>query len=257
MISAYVEAGDYAAFFDMNVDGKLDGADVSTVAKRMGDLAEPRDAEMAELFAAVEPYRNINASIADGYVPFTPNLMGHGIHFANFDLIYSWGDRGFVPSQPEGLNYTAEGELVAAFYYAPAVIDLYDYGYEVPPDTVYQSLPAPQSFTGTEDHDWHNHTGACFGGASCPVAGFDQCMTQDACDAIGGTLWSAKFHMIHVWLFELNECGPFAGIDHDVSMDAPHEPNHHSCNLQDVVPVVINEPGVDPMGFEPNACYDE
>lgn len=260
MIDAYIEAGDYAAYFDMNVDGALDGKDVSTVAGRMGDAAHARDVQMAQLFAEVEPYRDIRNAYAAGFTPFTPDLQGHGIHFANLDRVYSWGARGgFQAGVPEGLNYTASGELVAAFYYAPGAIDLYDYGYQVPPDTYFQSLPPPgmgQAFVDGSHHDWHNHVGPCFGGNTCPVPGFDQCVTERTCyDEYGGTLWSPKFHMLHVWMFELNHCGPFAGIDMDVSMMAPPEPNHGDCNLQDIVPVVVNEPDVAPLGFEPNECY--
>lgn len=256
MLLAYMNAGKYAAFFDMNADGKLTGLDVAAVAKNKGMAGSPRDAQMAALWANTQPYVDQSAAYAAGYVPFTPDLKGHGIHWANFGLINSWASHGFQAAQPEGLNYTADGELIAAFYYAPAAIDLYDYGYAPVPDTYFQALHVPPSFDGVGHHAWHNHVGACFAGASCPVPGFDQCMTEAACAAIGGQLWSAKFHMLHVWLYEFNECGPFAGIDEDVSVSAPHEPNHGDCNIQDVVPVVVNDP-TPPMGFVPNACYDE
>jgi hypothetical protein len=111
MISAYIEEGDYAAFFDMNTDGVLNGADVSIVAKQLGEQATVRDVQMATLWATTEPYRNIYVAYGAGYVPFTPDLRGHGIHFANFDLINSWGSRRFQAGAPEGLNYTAEGIL--------------------------------------------------------------------------------------------------------------------------------------------------
>ena len=39
--------------------------------------------------------------------------------------------------------------------------------------------------------------------------------------------------------YELNECGPFGGIDHDVSEDAPPEPNHGACDVADVVHCVV------------------
>lgn len=257
MISDYVDSGDYAAFFDMNHDGQLNGQDVSAVATNMGSAGSARDAQMAELWAATQPYRDITVAIGDGYEAFTPDLQGHGIHFASFGLINSWASRGFQPSAPEGLNYSASGELIAAFYYAPAAIDLYDYGYPVPPDTVFQTLAVPPSFDGIHDHDWHNHVGACFGGASCPVPGFDQCMAEDVCASIGGTLWSAKFHMLHVWMYEFNQCGAFAGIDPDVSHMAPEEPNHGDCNVGDVVPVAYAPDGnvIVGTGFTPNECY--
>jgi hypothetical protein len=242
MLSAHVEAGDYAAFFDMNVDGVLDGKDVSIVARNIGEAGTARDAQMAALWATVEPYRNINNAFAAGYVPFTPDLKGHGIHFANFDLIYSYADRGgFNADQPEGLNYTAQGELVAAFFYGLGAIDLYDYGYAPVPDTYFQQFPPPHpTFDGLMPHAWHQHIGPCFGGATQPILGFDQCMTEQACYDVGGQLWSPQFHMLHVWLIELNECGPFGGIDEDISVNAPEEPHHGDCTLADVVPVVVN-----------------
>lgn len=241
MISAYVEAGDYAAFFDMNADGELNGRDVSMVARNMGEPGTTRDAQMAALWAEVEPYRDLGAAVAAGYVPFTPDLQGHGVHWAHFGRIYSWRDRGgFQPGVPEGLNYTATGELVAAFYYAPGAIDLYDYGLAPVADTYFKDLPVPPSFDGMMPHEWHNHVGPCFGGATSPIPGFDQCVTESACyDDYHGSLWSPKFHMLHVWLIEFNECGPFAGIDVDVSPHAPEEPNHMACTLDDVVPVVV------------------
>ncbi|MCO4774040.1 MAG: hypothetical protein KDA24_28665 [Deltaproteobacteria bacterium] len=256
MLNAYKDAGDYAAFFDMNADGLLNGQDTSMVAQNMGTAGSVRDGQMASLFASTEPYRNMSAALADGYIPFTPDLYGHGIHFANFGLINSWASRGFTVDEPEGLNYSNTGELIAAFYYAPGGIDLFDYGQAPEADTYFQLLPVPPSLDGVHPHDWHNHVGTCFAGASCPVPGFDQCMTQQACSDIGGTNWSPKFHMLHVWMYEFNQCGPFAGIDPDISIGAPHEPNHGDCNPEDIVPVVVNstEP---PMGFEPNACYDD
>jgi hypothetical protein len=240
MISSYNEAGDYAAYFDMNADGQLDGRDVSIVARNLGEPATARDLQMAALWATTSPYRNIANAYAAGYEPFTPDLAGHGIHFANFDLIYSWGDRGFQPAAPEGLNYTADGELVAAFFYAPGAIDLADYGAPLPQNMFYQALPVPEpTFDGLMAHEWHQHIGPCFGGATQPVLGFDQCMAEQACYDVGGQLWSPQFHMLHVWMYEFNECGPFGGIDEDVSPTAPPEPNHGTCTFPDVVHCVV------------------
>jgi hypothetical protein len=253
MISAYVEAGDYAAFFDMNADGALNGADVSAVATSIGDAGSARDAQMAQLWASTERYRDITVAIGEGWVPFTPDLAGHGVHWANFPRIYSWPSRGFQADVPEGLNYAADGTLLAAFYYAPGAVDLAELGYPLPPDTFYVELSVPASFDGSMDHEWHNHIGPCFGGATSPILGFDQCVTKSDCyDVYGGQLWSDKFHMLHVWMYEYNQCGPFAGIDPDVSQDAPEEPNHMACELADIVPCVI-------VGYHPDGtpmCAD-
>lgn len=240
MLNDFRQSGDYAAYFDMNADGKLTGQDVSIVARNKGEAPTARDVEMTALWQAILPYRDIGAAMASGYVPFTPDLQGHGIHFANFGLIYSWNERGgWNAGQPEGLNYTDDGELVAAFYYAPAAIDLYDYGAPLPADMFFQEFAVPPSFDGMADHEWHNHVGPCFGGATSPVPGFDQCTTEAYCTSVGGQLWSPKFHMLHVWMFEYNECGPFGGIDADISVDAPMEPNHGACDIEDIVHCVV------------------
>jgi len=255
---------DYAAFWDMNADGRLDGRDIAAVAHNLFRVGTPRDAQMAALWRTTSPYRNMANATAAGYVPFTPDLMGHGIHFANFNLILSWGARAsdggqyhFHADQPEGLNYTADGRLVAAFYYQPGAVDLSTVGQPVPPTTYYKALPVRPSFDGVMEDNWHDHVGPCFGGATSPVPGFDQCMTLQECKGPGsvpfpaslggagptggvyGQLWSAGFHMLHVWLFEYNACGPFAGLDEEVSPMAPMEPNHEACMIQDVVPVLV------------------
>lgn len=267
-LSAFKNSGDYAAFYDMNADGKLDGSDVSIVAHNLGKAGTARDREMAELWRVTSPYRDIRNAYAAGYVPFTPNLMGHGIHFANFNLILSWGARTsdggqyhFHAGQPEGLNYTADGKLIAAFYYQPGAVDLATIPGAMPSgtplNTYYKALPVRPSFSGLMAEAWHHHIGPCFGGATSPVPGFDQCMTLEACKGPGsvpfpanlggadptggayGQMWSAGFHMLHVWMYEYNACGPFAGIDEDVSMMAPMEPHHGECTIGDVVPVLV------------------
>lgn len=262
----FIAQRDYAAFYDMNADGKLDWRDIAVVAHNLGRAGTARDAQMAELWRVTSPYRDITKAQAAGYIPFTPDLMGHGIHFANFNLILSWGTRTgngaqFLAGQPEGLNYTEDGKLVAAFYYQPGAVDLATVPNALPPgsplNTFYKALPARPSFDGLMADHWHDHIGPCFGGATSPVPGFDQCMTLEECKGPGsvpfpadlggaaptggvyGQLWSPGFHMLHVWLFEYNACGPFAGIDEDVSPMAPMEPHHGECTISDVVPVLI------------------
>lgn len=261
-LNDFRQSGDYAAFFDMNADGALNGLDVSAVAGNMGRTSSRRDQQMAELWRTTSPYRDVRNARAAGYVPFTPDLMGHGMHWANFRLILSWGARTgngsrFLAGQPEGLNYTEDGRLVAAFYYQPGAVDLSTVGQPVPPTTYYKALPVRPSLDGVILDNWHDHIGPCFGGATMPVPGFDQCMTLRECKGPGsvpfpaslggagptggvyGQLWSPGFHMLHVWMFEYNACGPFSGLDEEVSPMAPMEPNHEACTIADVVPVLV------------------
>lgn len=252
MLNAYKDDGDYAAYFDMNADGRLTGRDVSIVARNMGDAGSARDAQMAQMWAGTEKYRNILVAIGDGFAPLTPDLQGHGIHFARLDLVFGWTDRGgFNAGEPEGLNYSESGELLAVFYYGLGATDLHNLAPHVPAGAALANIAPPNGFAGGMSHDWHQHVGPCFGRftAGYPPApvpgggltGFDQCLTEAECAAvppIPGQLqiWSAQFHMLHVWAYQFNECGVHAGINDAASPGAPEEPHHGECTIEDVVP---------------------
>ena len=62
----------------------------------------------------------LETAIASGYRPFTPEFKGHGIHLfdrGQFGTLLQVG-KNLDYAQPIGLNYDAEGKLLAGFYLA-------------------------------------------------------------------------------------------------------------------------------------------
>jgi hypothetical protein len=182
---------DNVAFFDMNGDHAVDTKDMVLVARQVGARSTPVDQELAAVFRATERYRDIGNAIADGFVPVTGSAIGHGVHWARNQEL----DARFELTRPEGLNYSEDGKLLAAFY---AILP-------GEPDT------APEGFTG--DEPWHFHVEACFNGYDPENPSYDwrtirfeECVPRKECAA---EVWLAKFYMVHAWLFEQNPCGVF------------------------------------------------
>lgn len=235
-VEARKDTGDYAAFFDMNADGQLTGLDVEIVARNLNRASHARDQQIARAFRDAERFRDIRVALANGFGPFTQELRGHGAHWANMARINRWQTNpGFDPGMPEGLNYGGDGHLAAVFYYAPGAYDVSLADPSITPRTVVMEIPPTEGFVGHHDH-WHHHVGACFNGLGTPNPDFDQCVVGVECEA---EIWSAKFHMLHLWMFDYNPCGAFAGTNPHLSPDADPEPHHMACMIQDVVDVVL------------------
>ena len=188
---------DKVAFFDMNADRRVDTDDLLLVARQVGARSTPLDQELAAVFRATERYRDIRNAIADGFVPATESFIGHGVHWVrNEDA-----DSRFDLTRPEGLNYSEDGELLATFY---AVLP----GEPAPAEP-------PPGLTG--DEAWHYHTNACFHGFDPEDPSYDwrtlhfeECVPEKECTA---EVWLEKFYMLHLWLFDLNRCGVFGGVN--------------------------------------------
>lgn len=128
--------------------------------------------EIAKLRAAVAPYHNIEKAMADGYVIEVPGYFPHmGFHYLNGELM----DQEFDLEHPELLLYVPmpNGELrFVGVEYATPIEDL-----DNPP-------PAPEGFSGEEDH-WH--------------------INEEA------SLWT-----LHVWVGLQNPDGIFAEVNYRI-----------------------------------------
>ena len=235
--------GDYVALFDRNADDALSGVDILYTVFDLTQASTALDQEIAEVYWATEHLRDQQAAIAEGFIPFTQEFMGHGFHWARHIALGSI-DYAFDHADPEGLNYGADGDLWAVFYYngpGPTNTD---------PDDIFNPFAmAPEGFTG--DHDmWHHHAGSCFGGLDYANPSYDpttldfhECTTPAECFAITGstsTVWNPKFHMLHLWLYKLNPCGTFAGA-HPGLMTGQDpgtttDPHGDTCDVFDVLP---------------------
>lgn len=258
MIRRAINEGEYIAFFDRNADGFLDSEDHLATVSDMRKPSSLLDQQIASVFHATKKYRSLSAAQGDGYRVFTQNMEGHGIHYARlpFRLDASGArdasyenpiDDSVEITQPEGLNYDADGNLVAVFYYhgldvedineaegnEAAISQLIETGLIMGYLMRDHFLPH-DAFAG-DDETWHSHVGACWDnldyiamqqpGAVYPL--FNQHMTPEQCSNMptaGASAWSPAFNMLHLWLYELNPCGKFAGTHPYVSQNGPTEP---------------------------------
>lgn len=220
--------GEYLAFFDRNADGALTRADARLAARDFRKRSTELDQEIAAVFWATVRLRDVSVAVAEGWIPVTQEFVGHGIHAANFTD--GRADLTFEPTRPEGLNYTADGELVAVYYFHGP-----HYSNDDPP---------PEGFSGDEDQ-WHHHAGVCLGGVD-PLAptydptelNYTQCVMPQECFTSTGstsTIWIPKFHMLHLWLYKLNPCGKFAMTHPDVGLTGEPGPDT-MCDVEDVLP---------------------
>lgn len=181
---------DYMYLNDITADGLQRIDDVLLVVGRYFEVCPLVETQVAQATLAVERYRDQDAAIADGYVQVTQNIAGHGIHWLKASLM----DGVFDPAQPEGLNYSLDGELLAVFYVDPMWLP----GHEQP----------PEGFDGMEDM-WHHHKGLCqWQGPDGPMVAEN--VAQADCLALPGGIWFEAFGwMLHLWNFLPNMMGRF------------------------------------------------
>jgi hypothetical protein len=261
IIAKAVANGEYIAFFDRNADNKLTRQDQLLAVEDLDRSSTRLDQQVAAVFWATERYRDIDVARKEGFRYFTQENKGHGFHFSRLPLKLDSDsevdptyqnilDDSIDITQPEGLNYDADGNLLAVFYYQgynvknialakarddlPAFLDELNYGLEV--GYLHRDHYLPYHAFDGEDDVWHRHIGGCWDGLSylrmqrpsqvIPV--FNQHMTPNEC-AQSATIpgvyaWNPAFNMLHLWLYKLNPCGKFSGSHPQVAIGAPEEP---------------------------------
>ncbi|QYF94437.1 hypothetical protein KY495_04255 [Massilia sp. PAMC28688] len=236
----------YIAFFDRNADHVLDQKDVAIATAEAGAASTQLDRELAAAYHGTKAYRQLSKATADGFVPWTEALYGHGAHYVQRPERGTL-DYTFNPAAPEGLNYDADGRLWAVFYYigpSPTRLD----GTKYPPGDRFKPFSqAPEGFCGDADV-WHHHAGGCFKGLNYEQPVMDparlsfreglspqQCLpgsaVKNGLPVSSNAKWTPEFHMLHAWIYELNPCGTFAGTHPDLAKNALHPsgiaPNGH------------------------------
>lgn len=110
-------------FFDVNGDGKVSLSDAFRVVAHWGRRSSSLDQQIAAVYQATSQFAGddgFSTAIASGFTPITPEFKGHGVHYfdrGRFAELISLG-KNIDPSKPVGLNYSPQGELLAAFYLA-------------------------------------------------------------------------------------------------------------------------------------------
>lgn len=162
-----------------------------------GDAARARQVVEAARRAS-EKYVDYRAALADGYKIFHPEIPQKMYHFTNYGYALEAAFR-FNPEHPTSLLYEKRGsdyELIGAMYTAPKRFD---------EDQLDERIPLSVA-------QWHEHVNFCAPPANrrkealAPHRQFGlrgSIVTQEACDAAGGTFHPVIFNwMVHVYPFE-------------------------------------------------------
>jgi hypothetical protein len=150
----------------------------------------------------MEPYRNVNAAIAAGFVQVTQYVPGQGRHMV---LPGPGGPLGgqddvFIAGQPESLLYEPDGTVPGGWRLAGAMW--------IMPITLVPLVP--EGFIGNEDA-WHYHDGLCLHSSGIAIA---ENTTESGCYQLGGDTWVEKAGwLVHLWSYHLNPTGRFVEIN--------------------------------------------
>ena len=237
----------YHPLYDVDANGAIDEEDLAIVSETIGHEVPLIDQQIARATQATMRYYGEGGqeqAIADGYIPFTQEVKGHGIHYFNFPLAVEMNESPELdPTIPAGLNYDAEGNLVAVFYISAP----YDVMAAMEDPTAFTEIdPAndfpPISFNGISAEDWHTHENTWFSGLgslnSELVYGFeDEVPLESAISRLqeldfqqfpeSDQIFSPKIWMLHGWFHSLNPSGTFANLDPTLSLYAPEELGAH------------------------------
>ncbi len=250
--------GTYYALYDRNADGKLDDEDVKLAGWDVDKTSSQFDREIASFynrFKDLQTVRGYDELTAMEYFPIPVPLKGHGVHWFNSaGLASMMGFKQPDPEIAEGLNVSTDQRRVHAIFYATPGNPVFDNGATDYPEgdswkdarvIAFDNMPA--KLTSSEHEMWHTHAGLCMplsyqrdamgnfvydeSGNKVVVGEAHQFTTYNECQAMpsdlsrmedGSNMW-ANFWMIHMWLFDLNPNGLFAGTHPCVEPNAPDQ----------------------------------
>lgn len=219
----------YHFLYDLNVDGQIDKKDLVLAVSSLGEEVPLLDQQIAKATQATMRYYGANGlanAIADGYLPFTPEAKGHGIHYYNPALALEIGNSETLDiERPVGLNYDSKGNLLAVFYIRnpdtqqstpenPLAGFLVDPTDDHPPETSFDILT---------NEDWHHHHSAWVRGIGnlesenvyfeedvpLPLVVERSLQTQFQFFPNSDQFYNPKFWMLHGWFHSPNPEGTF------------------------------------------------
>lgn len=236
---------EYYSLYDRNADGKITAKDIALTARDLGKQSDFTDQQLAQLYHQLKPLQTVTGADAlyqSGFEPIASSLAGHGVHWNNTssDLDVS------------GLNVPEDNSGVKGIYYSKSAIPLFNDSSAM---TGYSSLDYPQpggawmyervqAFAGhppnlfpeSNEESWHTHAGLCItlqDNGSGPRFELDQHTSYMECQSIpslrkvviNDVEQNAWFNiwMLHVWMFDLNPKGLFAGTHPCLDPDAQQE----------------------------------
>ncbi len=250
----------YHVLYDLNADGSINADDIALAQASLGETSPLIDQQIASATQATMKYygeNGIENAIADGYIPFTPEAKGHGIHYFNPALAAQVANAEQLDVElPVGLNFDAKGNLVAVFYIR------YPQAEQPTPENPSAGLsvnpaddhPPKESFATLTDEDWHNHEQVWeskLGSLNPEALYFEEDvpknLTVERLKDINfqefpesDRNYSPKFWMLHGWFHSFNSDGTFAITNPDIAPYAPeelaaHNPDHGQHSTSDLI----------------------
>ena len=229
----------YYAFYDINVDGKIDRRDLRYAQSDLGKSSTFLDQQLARLFHRTKQFQLVDGNVeiaAMGYIKFAEALSGHGEHWSDITTEHR---PGFLT--PNGLNVAASDQKAMGLYWGIDAIPVFENGATDYPNSGGEWMDSrviafaghPQKFTGSPDEKWHTHAGLCFtvemGESQAKIVlnqhtTFMQCQSLPTLVKTAGdyNLW-ANIWMLHAWVFDLNPNGVFANTHPCADPNAPAE----------------------------------
>lgn len=258
----------YHPLYDLNADGKIDRQDINIAVNTEGDEVALLDQQIARATQATMRYygpQGQENAIKDGFLPFSQEFNGHGIHYLNPDLALQIGNSKKLDiERPVGLNYDAKGNLLAVFY-----LRIPQTGTPTPENPLANLVvdpaddsPSQVSFDTLSHDDWHNHQSAWIAGLGnlnpdsvyfeeyVPSGAVVSRLQQEQFKVFpeSDQYYSPKFWMLHGWFHSLNPDGTFANTHPNVSPYAPEEPSVHGHHEH--TPLMVGTDGDDRLDAE-------
>jgi hypothetical protein len=258
LIRRAIRGGEYIAFYDKDANGVLDHRDRQLSALDYGKRSTVVDREMARLYVKFGWLQNKTAADAAalyGFRPIVASLAGHGEHWMNDAGAAAVGIGGKATfDMIQGMNVPKDGGAIPGIFWGEGAIPLFDdpsaptglssldwpFGDNWKSERVQAFAGEAPHFTSSEAEMWHTHAGLCLVYESTGQGYIHQYTSFDECQAypnaaqivigedpvtgapIMGNIW-ANLWMIHLWFFDLNPNGIFAGTHPDVDPDSPSE----------------------------------
>ncbi len=272
----------YHPLYDLNTNGEIDVEDIVSAVKDYGEDVPLVDQQIALATQATMKYYGsdgVENAIADGYIPFTQEFQGHGIHYYNPALANEISNATELDlERPVGLNYDVEGNLIAVFYIRSPQRQ------ETTPENPFGELlvdPAddfpPSSFDSLPDGTWHHHESAWatgIGNLNSEKVYFEEDIPLETVVSRlqqtdfqlfpeSDNDYNPKFWMLHGWFHSFNPDGTFAINNPDVAPYAHEElgahighneqGEHTDGHLEAVTPLIVGtDMGEKLLGTEEN-----
>ena len=240
----------YHPLYDLNADGALNWRDLLRAVSTLYQPVPLLDQQIAKVTQATMRYYGAHGlanAVADGYLPFTQEANGHGIHYYNPVLADQIGNLDYLDiehlEQPVGLNFDDEGNLLAVFYiHFPERQD------PTPENPLAGLLvkaeddkPPEKSFDTLTADDWHTHqstwaTGlgdlnseALYFEEGVPFNDIVSRLQEEEFKVFPDSdkSYAPKFWMLHAWVHSRNPAGIFANTFPNLSPYSPEELGAH------------------------------